>query len=126
MMSPEAVLRERLMAVRTVIHQGVLFPRHDGLLESSKVILSAGYGRPDGALIRIRRRRVGQKLRQSGQSRLKSTGLEVLLVDRLSSDRLEEVKVAAFHAMVIIVAIAGLVACLADPIPESADRLMLC
>lgn len=108
------------MAERALIDGCIFFPWNNCLFESSYVILVARERRPQkitGALIWLRWRRISQQLREPSQSRLEPAGLQVLLIDRLPSNRLEVVGMISLTTIVVAITFASDVARLADSIP---------
>jgi hypothetical protein len=95
MMSSKGVLSECLLAERTLHDRGVVFPRHNRLLQSSKLRFGAGYRRPEIITGSLRGLWwwVRKQLSQPRQSGLQSADFKILLIDGLAPGSLEEIKV---------------------------------
>lgn len=127
MVSPEGVLRKRLLAKRTLQDLGIVLPGHNGLFQALDVFLGAREGPEEaaGGLVGRRWRRVCEQLSQARQTLLQSTDFQIGLVDLLPANVGEGLRMAALESAVVVVAIAALVAGFADSAPEAPDWLVL-
>jgi len=127
MMAPEAVLRESLLAEWTLSDCRIVLPRHNGLFASAQLRSRTRERRPEvgpSTLLRLWQR-TGNELRQPRQATLESADLQVLLIHRLTSRALEEVKVTSFQSDMIVVPSPAFVTSFAHPTPKPTYGLVL-